>query len=222
MTEIRRTPSSPGQRGRPRAQDLTRRLVAAALAELAERGPDGAGLARIAARAGTSQQALARRWGSKDAGLAAALRQALEASTAPAPLRSAGPGATTEALAAFLDATLGPLQATALGRAYAAALAPGHASAALRRAALEHEAGWRLALRQLLIATPFEAEMDIRIDLALGYLRLMAATELPARPDAAPGRRVAELILGLVAPRAPDARARPATPSSPDAPLPGL
>lgn len=198
MTVIETEPA----RGRPRQSALTARIVTATLEELASHGPDRASLARIARAAGTSQQALARRWGAKSEVLAGALDAALAALPGPSVLRGSGHGATAEDLTRCLATSLVPLAGTPLGRAYSIALTASGDHAALRTVALEHEARLRLTLRQILIATPFEAEMDARIALGLGFLRLAVATPEPA-PDMDQLRRVAELILGLIAPRAP-------------------
>lgn len=214
MTVLTRKPA----RGRPRQGALTARIVAATIEELASHGPDRASLARIARAAGTSQQALARRWGAKAEVLAGALEMALGALPGPQILRGSGHGATAEDLTRCLGTSLAPLADTPLGRAYSIALTACCDHAALRTVALEHEARLRLTLRQILIATPFEAEMDARIALGLGYIRLATATPGPA-PDREQLRRVAELILGLIAPRGP---AAPDTADDDEGGMPGL
>lgn len=212
MTVIETEPT----RGRPRQTALTKRIVTATIDELASHGPDRASLARIARAAGTSQQALFRRWGAKSEVLAGALEMALAALPGPSVLRGSGHGATAEDLTRCLATSLAPLAGTALGQAYSIALTASGDHVALRIVSLEHEARLRLTLRQILIATPFEAEMDARIALGLGFLRLAAATPGSA-PDTDQLRRVAELILGLIAPRAPVAHGQAAQDG-----LPGL
>lgn len=214
MTVIKTEPA----RGRPRQSALTARIVTATIEELASHGPDRASLARIAKAAGTSQQALARRWGAKSKVLAGALEMALGALPGPQVLRGSGHGATAEDLTRSLSTSLAPLSGTTLGQAYSIALTASGDHSALRSVALEHEARLRLTLRQILIATPFEAEMDARIALGLGYIRLATAMPEPA-PNREQLRRVAELILGLIAPRGP---AAPDTADDEGGGMPGL
>ncbi|MEC9468369.1 MAG: hypothetical protein VYA18_01520, partial [Pseudomonadota bacterium] len=78
----------------------------------------------------------------------------------------------------------------------------------------EAEAARRLVLRQIFIATPFEADMEARIDLLLGliYFRLLIRN---IRIETRDIETAIYLVLGLVAPRQPVPR--------PDLPgLPGL
>ena len=66
----------------------------------------------------------------------------------------------------------------------------------------EAENGRRLILRQIFIATPFEADMETRIDLLLGliYFRLLIR-DLPITEQDI--ETAIYLVLGLVAPRDP-------------------
>ncbi|MFN3500174.1 MAG: hypothetical protein ACK40A_17405, partial [Pannonibacter indicus] len=120
---------------------------------------------------------------------------------------------TAGELAAFLSQACQRLCGTVLGRALARL--PRNAQGcpmAQLVAGLEDE--WRLALRQMLIATPFEAALAARIELVTGFLRLQ--TGAPQPPQQRLIEDTAALVLGLIAP------AQPQSPGSAEAALPGL
>lgn len=60
-------PAAPVRRGRPRSDDVSRRILAATLQCLTEGSFADLRLERVAARAGVSKAAIYRRWGSKEA-----------------------------------------------------------------------------------------------------------------------------------------------------------
>lgn len=197
---------SVGGVGRPREARVGDALLTAALHQVSEHGVAGATIAGIAARAGTSKQAIYRRHKDKAALIAAAVGAALLDVERPPPLRSSVAGD----LRRFLAGLAGTLQDEPL-RGALRALLPYRFAAAFSPVFDEVETGQRLALRQILIATPFEAGMEARIDLLLGYLhhRLLVRT---GRVSDADIELVVQLVLGLVAPRDP----------RPDSGFPGL
>ena len=203
----------PSPRGRHQDEALTSRILEAALEAIADHGPEGARLAEIARAAGTSQQALHRRWPDKAGLMLAALEHGLAGLSDLRTGRAGFQRTTAGELAAFLSEACQRLCGTVLGRALArlprtdvdgpmAALVAG----------LEDE--WRLALRQMLIATPFEAALPARIELVTGFLRLQ--TGAPQPPPQRLIEDTAALVLGLIAP------AQPQSPGSTDSALPGL
>lgn len=205
--------NSPSPRGRHQDEALTVRILDAALAAVAEHGPEGARLAEIARAAGTSQQALHRRWPDKAGLLLAALEHGLAGLSDLRAGRAGFQRTTAGELAAFLSQACQRLCGTVLGRALARL--PRNAQGcpmAQLVAGLEDE--WRLALRQMLIATPFEAALTARIELVTGFLRLQ--TGAPQPPQQRLIEDTAALVLGLIAP------AQPQSPGSAEAAMPGL
>jgi AcrR family transcriptional regulator len=92
--------ADPPRRGRPRSEEVRRTILAAALAELAERGYGGLTIEGIAARAGAGKQTVYRWWRSKaDVVFEAMLDRAQSAAPAP------DTGALEADLRAFLGAT---------------------------------------------------------------------------------------------------------------------
>lgn len=187
-------------KGRPRAKRVTNALLEAGLQELAMHGPENATIEAIAKRARTSKQAVYRRWSSKTALLAAAMETAFKERPSPQPLRRS----VAADLLVCLTAYAGSLDRTILGSAL---MTLGSARWQPQFDAVIREAddATRLTLRQILIATPFEADMDIRIDLLLGMIHQRACV---------PGNPVKEdeivtaihLVLGLSPPRAIEAQ----------------
>ncbi|WP_306142899.1 TetR-like C-terminal domain-containing protein [Roseibium sp. MMSF_3412] len=184
-------------RGRPIENRLSDKLLNVAFAEVAAKGVDATTIAAIAKAAGTSKQAIYRRYRTKEQLVAAAVRDRIALIAAVAPLRSS----VADDLRRYLGHLAEAFQSTRLASVFRTLLA--HRQNREFAAVLENaEAEQRLALRQILIATPFEVDMDMRIDLLLGfvYFRLVFAD---AEITQAEIDRAILLALGLVAPRDP-------------------
>lgn len=183
--------------GRPQDDRVTRALLDVTLQELAGNGYEKTTIAAVAARARTSKQAVYRRFRDKEALIAAALEQALSAANPGPPQRAS----VAEDLRQCLANMVGALQDTPLGGAIRA-LVPHRAKPRLAAVLDEAEESRRLLMRQIFVATPFEADMETRIDLLLGLVTFRLLMR---------GVRIAEgdietaiyLVLGLVAPRDP-------------------
>lgn len=192
--------------GRPKENRVTDALLEAALKELAEKGYEAMTIASLAARVHTSKQAIYRRWKDKAALAAAAIRHAL-AQANPAPPQR---GSVARDLETALTNTVNALQDTPLGGAIRA-LIPLREHPELRDVLTEAEDARRLLLRQIFIATPFEAEMETRIDLLLGLIyfnhHIRARQVTPEMIGSA-----IHLVLGLTAPKEPAPRAAVARP----------
>ncbi len=191
--------SAKGGPGRPRDFRVGDALLSAALFELCEKGFDRSTIAGIAARARTSKQAIYRRHSDKTALIAASLEAALLAARPSPPLR----GNVAADLRRTLSDLASAMQADPLRGALRALLScrPDPVLAGILEDA---ETAHRLVLRQILIATPFEAEMETRIDLLLGHLhyRIVMQDQRVTVEDIA---KAVELVLGLIAPRDPRA-----------------
>jgi len=183
--------------GRPRENRVSAALLAATLKELAESGYEKTTVAAVAAQARTSKQAIYRRYNDKGALIAAAVEDALSRSNPGPPQR----GSVAEDLRQCLSATVQVFQQTPLGGAIRA-LVPYRHVPELARILEEAEESRRLVLRQIFIATPFEPDMETRIDLLLGmiYFRLLIRNVEIGAGDI---ERAIYLVLGLVAPRDP-------------------
>ncbi|MBN9671566.1 TetR/AcrR family transcriptional regulator [Roseibium aggregatum] len=189
-----------GTAGRPREGRVTLALLEATLSELCENGYQKATIASIAARARTSKQAVYRRYADKADLIAAAVEQGLARANPGPPQR----GSVAEDLRQSLQTTVTALQETPLGGAVRA-LVPYRHIPALAAVLDEAEENRRLNMRQIFIATPFEADMETRIDLLLGFVSFRALLRnVPIEPDAV--ETAIYLVLGLVAPRAPFSR----------------
>ncbi|WP_198338393.1 TetR-like C-terminal domain-containing protein [Labrenzia sp. VG12] len=184
--------------GRPQAARVTAALLEATLLELADNGFEKATIAAIAARARTSKQAVYRRFETKEALVAAAIEAALAAANPGPPQR----GSVAEDLRLCLGNTAAALQETPLGAALRA-LVPHRQIPGLAEVLDAAEEGRRLILRQIFLATPFEADMETRIDLLLGliYFRLLIRGLKVTEADI---ETAIYLVLGLVAPRDPE------------------
>ncbi len=183
-------------RGRPRAERVTGALLRAGLEELATHGPENATVEAIASRAGTSKQAVYRRWGSKTALLAAALSNAFKERPLPQPQRRSVAGDLLVCLTGYAES----LDRTALGSALTA-LGAARRLDEFDAVIREADDAIRLVLRQILIATPFEADMDVRIDLLLGMIRQRRQMSTdPVQEDEI--ATAIQLVLGLSPPRA--------------------
>ncbi|NVK33238.1 MAG: helix-turn-helix transcriptional regulator [Rhodobacteraceae bacterium] len=191
-----KTPSP--EAGRPQAERVTKALLDATLEELAAKGYEATTIAQLAKRARTSKQAVYRRWPDKAAMVAAAIRSALETANPAPPQRSN----VAQDLFTCLSNTVDALQETALGEAIRA-LVPLRNTPELNSVLSEAEDARRLVLRQIFIATPFEADMETRIDLLLGliYFKLHIRGHRVMRADI---ETAIQLVLGLTAPRDPD------------------
>ncbi|WP_299473732.1 TetR/AcrR family transcriptional regulator [uncultured Roseibium sp.] len=172
-------------------------LLNATLVELAEGGYAGTTIAGIARRAGTSKQAIYRRFPDKTALAAAALANGFLAFRPDPPLR----GSVAEDLRRYLIGLAKTLTETPLGGAIRSLSSYRHIPE-IAAVFEEAENGQRLALRQVLIATPFEADMETRIDLLLGLVSFGMLVRGYV-PTAYEFERAIHLVLGLVAPRDP-------------------
>ncbi|WP_298822246.1 TetR/AcrR family transcriptional regulator [uncultured Roseibium sp.] len=183
--------------GRPLDSRVSSALLDAALREISEHGLEKTTIAEIAARAHTSKQAIYRRFRDKTDLVTAALLEALRKSVPPPPQRVS----VAQDLQQCLQHTAAVLTQTPLGSALRA-LVPCHREPRLAAVLDEAEASQRLVLRQVLIATPFEADMETRIDLLLGliYFRLFLRGTDIHDDDI---ERAIYLVLGLIAPREP-------------------
>lgn len=183
--------------GRPRDGRVSDALLRVTLLELAAAGYLGTTVAGVARRAATSKQAIYRRYRDKNALVAAALAHGFEAVRTEPPLR----GSVAEDLRRYLSGLATALAETPLGAAVRA-LASYRQKPEFAVVFDEAETGQRLALRQILIATPFEADMETRIDLLLGqlYFSLVFHGDILNADDI---ETSIHLVLGLVAPRDP-------------------
>ncbi|GAB4537143.1 MAG: hypothetical protein Tsb0019_38340 [Roseibium sp.] len=176
---------------------MTRALLEASIQELAANGYEKTTVSAIARRARTSKQAVYRRFEDKEALIAAAVSAAFQAAAPGPPQRGS--------VAADLRRCLGELavafRETPLGGAVRALL-PHRSRPRLAAILSEAEAGQRLVMRQILLATPFETDMEARIDLLLGlvYFRLLFGIGDVGERDL---ETAIYLVLGLVAPQEP-------------------
>jgi AcrR family transcriptional regulator len=183
--------------GRPQDARVTEALLAAALEALAEHGYEAATIAGLASRAKTSKQAVYRRWPDKAALVAAAIEHALRTVNPAPPQR----GSVAQDLKVCLGNTVAALQDTPLGAAIRA-LIPLRKLPRLDAVLTEAEDARRLVLRQIFIATPFETDMETRIDLLLGliYFKLLIRGQRITETDVDTS---IQLVLGLMPPREP-------------------
>ncbi|MCV0427768.1 MAG: TetR/AcrR family transcriptional regulator [Roseibium sp.] len=183
--------------GRPQDDRVTDALFQATLKELSSHGLEGTTLSAIAARARTSKQAVYRRFTDKSELIATSVESGLVKINVMSPRR----GSVAADLRQFLSGTVRALQDTDLGGAIRAIVSSRDVPA-LAKVLAEAEAGQRLVLRQIFIATSFEADMETRIDLLLGfiYFRLLIRDQIVTETDI---ETAVYLVLGLVAPRDP-------------------
>jgi AcrR family transcriptional regulator len=176
---------------------VTRALLEASIQELAANGYEKTTISAIARRARTSKQAVYRRFEDKEALIAAAVGAAFEAA-APGPPQRGNVAADLRRCLGELAAAFGE---TPLGGAVRA-LVPHRSRPRFAAILSEAEAGQRLVMRQIFLATPFETDMEARIDLLLGlvYFRLLLADD---KVDARDLETAIYLVLGLVAPQGP-------------------
>ncbi|CTQ52977.1 transcriptional regulator BetI [Roseibium album] len=188
---------NPSAAGRPQEHRVTTALMEATLIELAENGFEGSTVAAIANRARTSKQAVYRRFGNKTDMIAAAVEHGLLSIRSTSPQRIS----VAEDLRQSLAGIVSSFQETPLGGAIRA-LVPHRDLQPITEALENAENDRRLVLRQIFIATPFETDMETRIDLLLGliYFRLLIRNVPIGQNDI---ERAIYLVLGLVAPRDP-------------------
>ncbi len=155
-------PEQPTQRGRPQNTELTRQILTTTLKALATNGYHGTSTQQIARTAGTSKQALYRRWPNKAAIALGALRYGF---------RQVPP--TYPGMSSFhndlLDATSGILSAlhdTPLGAAWLALLS--EPSLAKELSLIEGEQ--RTHFRQIFVYWNTTATMETCIDQLLGFV----------------------------------------------------
>ena len=196
MTDSGSKGSTP-RSGRPRQARVTEALFSAALGELAEKGLEKTTIAGIAARARTSKQAIYRRYPDKGMLITAAIATSFDAAAPPSPQRAS----VAEDLRQFLTHMAVTLQEPPLGAAIKAILAH-NARPPFNEVLSGLETSHRLALRQILIATPFEADMETRIDLLAGLIhyKLLIRNQPVTSDDI---ERAIFLVLGLLPPRDP-------------------
>jgi len=176
--------------GRKTDADLTDRLLRLALDALSEGGLNALNLDWLAKQAGTSKQAIYRRYASKEALAAAAIDAALDQLSPPPPERSNVARDLSRLLAAYRQSVF----RAPVGRA-ALKMALGQARHA-HKLRIDQELGFQL--RQILIATPFERDMDARISVLIAVLwqEALSPSSAPATP-AADLDVVIHLLLGL-------------------------
>ncbi|EFO29340.1 putative transcriptional regulator, TetR family [Roseibium sp. TrichSKD4] len=149
-------------KGRRPDAELTDRILTTCLAHLAAGGLEGLSLARLAADIGTSKQALYRRFSSKEELARASLDAALTTFLPPTPERSNPARDLSRLLQAYR-------QNVFLNDPGRALLKIRHLPA-FEPIALGLEQELQFHIRQILIATPFEADMAVRIELFIAFL----------------------------------------------------
>jgi len=188
---------SPSAPGRPQALRVTEALLAATIDELIGKGYASTTIAAIAARASTSKQAVYRRYGGKAELVAAALKHAFAEIRLAPPERSS----VAEDLRRNLQALVSSYCQGRLGLLFKALL-PYKAQKELSQVFADLEESQRFALRQIFIATPFEHEMETRIDLLLGLIHYRLLLREADIGDADIEAAI-YLVLGLVPPKEP-------------------
>jgi len=184
------------RRGRKDDTALTGRLQAAMIEALAGEGFDAVRLEDIAAHIGTSKQAIYRRWDSKEAYALDALRQGLLQVQVPLPERANAARDLYRLVAGYRAGLSGPLGPALLRVRAVTGFAP---------LVEEFEDDIRFHVRQCLIATPFDRDLDIRASLVLGFLWQDLFDRQFGRGgfDGSALESAIYLLLGLVAPRGP-------------------
>jgi AcrR family transcriptional regulator len=196
---------SPTPRGRPRDERVDRSLLDAALALLAEGGPDALTIDAVATRAGAARTTVYRRWRGKPE-LMAAVFEHVAARLMPAP----NLGHTRDDLVAIVEAAVRALADADVRGLIAAIVSTATANEALaqqfRRRLLDLR---RDELRDVLqrgIARGElrpEVELDLAADLLIGpvYYRILVAGE---RPGPGYAEHVVDAFLGGATPPAED------------------
>lgn len=183
------------QRGRQQDDRVTLALYGAVIDELSVAGFTKITIATIAAGAHTSKQAIYRRFKSKETLIAAALNYSLQQARPAPPLRRSA----AEDLRLLLADILHSFHGTPLGGAFRSVL-PYRQEPEFIQLFQDFEDAIRLTLRQIFLATPFEADMETRIDLLLGfiYFRGLLNDDFLKAEEV---ERIIYLVLGLVAPK---------------------
>lgn len=179
------TVNAPGRRGRPRATESTAAILEATLGLLSERGYAATSTADVAARARASKATIYRRWASKHALVADAIRHGLQGASTQSP----GVSDPRDELVAVLEGIIKALAASPLGRAVRSVVSEAahepDLSAALK--AVTTEAREKGPVRPLLIRCqdqgllPEDADLDLLLDLILGapYFQLLVRQVAP-------------------------------------------
>lgn len=177
--------------GRPTDPVLTGRLLAAALKDLARSGFDRLSLDTLARTEKTSKQAIYRRYANKTALAQAAIEAALSAFVPPAPERT-NP-------ARDLSLLLNEFRTNVFQAPVGQALARLRFDLAFAPIAETLEQDLRFRIRQILIATAFERDMDTRTEILISWLWQNSFCAFNARsPQDEPDvDRVIYLVLGL-------------------------
>lgn len=183
----------PGQnlRGRPAKAALTLRLQQAMVTSLAVQGFASTRLDDLARAAKTSKQAIYRRWPDKLAFAKASLSQALHSLLPPPPERGTV-ARDLYRLVKFYETEL-------FGQDTGQALLRLRTDPAFAEICADLEQEQRFAIRQILIATPFEAGMEDRANLLIALIwhrAFTAPAKGPLTPDPALENAL-YLILGL-------------------------
>lgn len=181
--------------GRPRSDEATDAILTATLRLLAANGYAGTSTAEVAAEARASKATLYRRWPSKHALVAEAIRHALRRANPVTP----DTGDVAEDLVQVMEKLIGALSASPLGGAIRAVISEAAHEPSLSAAMREvtTEAREKGPMRPLLERArdqgrlAADADIDLLLDTALGvpYFQLLVRQTLPspalARPLAA-------------------------------------
>lgn len=149
-------------KGRPVSNDLTAAILGVTLERLAAHGFGNTRLDDIARAARTSKQALYRRWPDKRTLITAAVTKALAGLAPPPPERANA--------AADLYRLMTHYERDVLDRPPGKALKQLRATDGFEPVVRGFEDEMRFAFRQVLVATPFEADMETRITLLIALL----------------------------------------------------
>jgi len=178
--------------GRPRSDEATDAILTATLRLLAARGYAGASTADVAAEARASKATLYRRWPSKHALVAEAIRHALRRANPVTP----DTGDVVEDLVQVMEKLIGAMSASPLGGAIRAVISEAAYEPSLSQALREvtTEARENGPMRPLLERArhqgllPAGADIDLLLDTALGapYFQLLVRQTLPSPAMARP------------------------------------
>ena len=186
------------RRGRKDDPALTGRLKTGMIEALASAGFDALRLEDIAKSTGTSKQAIYRRWPTKAGFAAAALGDVLGRIPVPVPERINAARDLHRLVRGYLDGLEG-----GTGKA----LLHSRTLPAFQQVIRGFEDEIRFHIRQCLIATPFEQDLQARTELVIGLIwqQLFDQCFGSGGLDEAGIESGIYLVLGLVAPREPAA-----------------